>query len=243
MKKVAHLTCVHPRYDTRIFLKQCISLTNKYNVCLVVADGLGDAKESGIDIYDVGRSKGRLSRMALTTRKVYRKAVELKADIYQAHDPELLPVLYKLKKHGYKVIFDSHEDVPKMILSRIYIPKFLRSFISFAYKSYERSRLGRFDGVIGVNDNMVSRFQSLNINSIKLCNYAKMDEFPSIINEPPTNEKYVCFVGSMSHERGLPVIAEATTLLKKINCRIKLAGGFSSTPLRDLILGPKYSKN
>ena len=51
--KIAHLTCVHKRFDTRIFKKQCISLSKKdnYNVSLIVADGLGSTKHKNINIY------------------------------------------------------------------------------------------------------------------------------------------------------------------------------------------------
>jgi hypothetical protein len=41
--RTAHLTSVHPRTDTRIFLKECTSLASHgYAVSLVVADGKGD---------------------------------------------------------------------------------------------------------------------------------------------------------------------------------------------------------
>ncbi len=46
--KVAHLTSAHPRDDTRIFLKECCSLVaSGYSVSLLVADGKGDAQDSG----------------------------------------------------------------------------------------------------------------------------------------------------------------------------------------------------
>jgi len=41
MKNICHITTVHSRFDTRIFLKECISLTKLYKVFLIVADGLG----------------------------------------------------------------------------------------------------------------------------------------------------------------------------------------------------------
>ena len=41
--KVARLTSVHQRFDTRIFIKMCSSLVaNGYDVTLVVADGKND---------------------------------------------------------------------------------------------------------------------------------------------------------------------------------------------------------
>ena len=71
--KVCHLTSVHTRHDTRIFLKECQSLSsNGYKVSLVVSDGLGDEYKEGVNILDVGKNNsGRLSRFTITTRKVY----------------------------------------------------------------------------------------------------------------------------------------------------------------------------
>ena len=103
--KIVHLTSAHPRYDIRIFLKECCSLaTNGFSVSLIVADGKGDEQKNGIAIFDVGASKGRLDRMRNVTSRVFKKAVELDAEIYHLHDPELIPIGLKLKKLGKKVI-------------------------------------------------------------------------------------------------------------------------------------------
>ena len=88
--KIAHLTCVHKRFDTRIFKKQCISLSKKdnYNVSLIVADGLGSTKHKNINIYDVGLSKNRFNRVFISVQKIYLKALNLDCDIYHLHDPD-----------------------------------------------------------------------------------------------------------------------------------------------------------
>ena len=43
-RKIVHLTSVHTRYDTRIFVKESCSLSNHgYEVSIIVADGKGQA--------------------------------------------------------------------------------------------------------------------------------------------------------------------------------------------------------
>ena len=95
MKKlvnITHMTSVHTRYDTRIFVKECSSLAKieNFNVNLIVADGKGNELRSGIHIHDVGQSNGRINRVFKTAKRVLHKAIELDSDIYHFHDPELI---------------------------------------------------------------------------------------------------------------------------------------------------------
>ena len=79
MKKICHMTCVHKRYDTRIFMHECKSLAaNGFDVSLIVADGKGNEVKDGVKIYDVGSNKvGRLKRMTKIAKLVKEKAIEL----------------------------------------------------------------------------------------------------------------------------------------------------------------------
>ena len=57
--KIAHLTSVHPRYDTRILRKMCCSLTALGKVYLVCAEGKSNEVFKNEDIIDVGKSKNK----------------------------------------------------------------------------------------------------------------------------------------------------------------------------------------
>ena len=96
MKKninICHLTTAHHRNDVRIFKKECISLSKfGYKVFLIVADNLGGEIKDKIEIYDVGKSSGRFNRIFKTSRKIFKQAIELDADIYHLHDPELMAI-------------------------------------------------------------------------------------------------------------------------------------------------------
>lgn len=209
MARVVHLTSVHPRDDIRVFLKECRSLALRgHDVTLVVADGRGDELRDGVTITDVGRSAGRLDRVFRATRWVYRKALELDADIYHLHDPELLPVGLKLKRRGKKVVFDAHEDVPKQILGKHYLPPRVRRILSWGVAHFERYACARFDGVVTATPYIRDKFLAINPRSIDVNNFPMLGELESAVSwDAKANE--VCYVGSIAQIRGIKELVRA----------------------------------
>ena len=130
MLKVCHLSSVHTTFDTRIFHKECVSLTKKYEVHLVIP-AEKDEMVNNVLIHHIDNVKtSRFKRMTSRVWQVYKKAVDVNAELYHFHDPELIPVGLLLKCTGKKVIYDIHEDVPKQIMSKEWIPILLRKFVS-----------------------------------------------------------------------------------------------------------------
>ena len=223
---IAHLTSVHHRFDTRIFIKECQTLAKAgYDVSLVVADNHGDDIQSGIRIYDVGTTSNRLHRILKTTKNVFQKARSLNADIYHLHDPELIPIGLKLKKLGKRVIFDSHEDFPKQILGKTYLNKTIRNALGWSLTQYEMWSCKKFDAIIAATPFIRNKFLSFDCNSIDINNFPIQEELTSD-RDWSYKDKNICYIGDISKIRGIQEMVKAMSFVTS-GARLQLGGKFS----------------
>lgn len=214
--KIVHLTSVHPRYDTRIFFKECIALKNMIDCefSLIVADNLGNEVKDGINILDVGKVNGRINRFINTTKNILNKALEIDGDIYHFHDPELIPIGLKLKKKGKKVIFDIHENIALQILDKDYIPNFLRKIISNLYRKYEVMNLNKFDALVLAEHSYSNYYEKLNKNIEIILNMPDIEPLKEFISEE-RNKNEIFYIGGISNNRGYDVTIDALKILKE----------------------------
>lgn len=200
-KKVCHVTSAHPRYDVRIFHKECKSLANNgFDVTLLVNDNLPNESIDGVKIVSTQmKPKNRYERMVKSKMKIKTLMLEIDADIFHFHDPELLPEAAWIKKKGKKVIFDFHEDVSQQILFKTWIPGKLRKTVSSIYKSYEKNKAKSFDAIVTVTPKFVERLKMINPNTIMVTNYPIITKENNKNNEVPKN-KAICFAGGISSQ-------------------------------------------
>jgi len=225
--KVCHITTVHPRTDTRIFIKECISLAKNYEVHLIVADGKKDNIVDKVHIHDIGlRQTSRIKRLRIDSDKALKRAISINCDIYHFHDPELISVGEKLKKAGKKVIYDVHEDLPRQIYSKPYLKNWIKPILSRIIEWKENKAAKKFDYIITATSHIRNRFLKINKNSIDINNYPVLGEFYS--SNWNLKQNKVCYIGGITEVRG---IKEMVSALEFNDAKLVLAGTFDDPNL------------
>ena len=232
--KVCHITSAHPDGDVRIFHKECVSLAEEgYDVSLVIPN-TESRIENGVKIVSfIYKPSSRLSRFTKSVNLAYKKALELDADIYHLHDPELLRIAVKLKNKGKKVIYDAHEDLPRQILSKKYLKPIVRKLISSRIEKYENKVAKKLDVIVTATPFIRDRFLKVNPRTTDINNFPIIKELLFDFEYDQKKGNKICYVGGITTVRGINELLEA---LEGAECSLLLAGAFLEDGLRDSII-------
>jgi glycosyltransferase involved in cell wall biosynthesis len=231
MKKVLLLSSIHPALDPHIFRIAKTLTKNGYKVTLV-AQHKKEEEIEGVKIIGLSEPKNRFCRFLFLTKKVYKIALEQKADVYHFHDPDLLPWMWLLKKKTKtKLIYDVHEDYPELILTREWIPKILKIPLSIFFNWFEKCISKSFDFIIAATPYIASRFKNHNVVYIG-ANFPDLEIFNSLENskfQKTKSEPFILiYAGGLEKIRGIKEIVEALSMVNpKYNIKLKLFGKFS----------------
>jgi len=223
---VVHLTTVHAPSDTRIFFKECRSLAQAgMDVTMVVPAEKAGVVHS-VRIEPLPRPRARLSRMTRTVWSAFWKALRLKAGLYHLHDPELLPVGLLLRAWGKHVIYDVHEDVPKDVLSKPYLPLWSREIVGRAAKLAEDVAVGYLSAVVAATPSIYKRFHTMNTRTVMVRNFPIPEELSNGHSMLwCKRDSAVAYIGGITGLRGIREMIRAMGLLPDaLDAKLEIAG-------------------
>jgi glycosyltransferase involved in cell wall biosynthesis len=233
---VMHLTSSHWAADARVFHKECRSLSNAGYRTILIAPYTQDDVIHGVDVRALPLTH-RWRRVLLSPLRVYRKALRQPTDCYHIHDPELLPIALLLKWQNKRVIYDAHEDLPRTLLSKPYLPKWLHQPMMWLTERLENFAARRCDAIVAATPNIAQRFDKLHLDTRVVGNFPRLEELAPAADRPWSKRRNsVVYLGSITRDRGVRDLVEAMGLVPAhFGARLKLAGFFHDQDLRNEI--------
>lgn len=240
--KIAHITNVHPRGDTRIRIKEVGSITTMLGepVALLVQDGKGDCVEEDgkIRVLDTGpQPSGRLARMTVGVYRMWRAVRSLRPRLVHFHDPELIPLGLMLKCFGHTVVYDVHEDLPRQVLTKYWLPAFVRRPVSWSVSVMEWLAVRVFDAIVSVTPKIAERFphrKTVIVQNFPIQSELVITEDVPYKQRPP----HFAYIGGMTRIRGIHEMIDAlkyTDRSREDDILLRLAGTFQPLSLRSEI--------
>lgn len=231
--EVVIMSSVHSADDIRINLKEARSLARSGIRVALAAPGLSQLPPTErLQIITTARHKSRSIRMFRGTYDIFAAALRSGAKVCHFHDPELIPYGILLKLLGRKVIYDVHEDVPKQILAKDWIPRYLRKPIANCAQIAETVASSIFDGIVAATPSIARKFPARKTFTIQ--NFPLQSEI--MVSEPHEGLKVksLVYVGGISRTRGLFTMLEAVRLINGTQTvALHLAGRFTPPTLEE----------
>jgi glycosyltransferase involved in cell wall biosynthesis len=175
--------------------------------------------------------------MTVTAWHIYRVAIEENGDIYHIHDPELLLIAIVLRLRGKRVVYDVHEDLPRQIDGKPWIPRGLRKPVALVAEVCERITAACCSGVVAATPTIARRFRGS--TTVIVRNFPMLDEW-AVVGCPAYDKRpvRVVYVGAITELRGgIEMVKAMERLPQSLGAELWLAGLFSSPMFEECLAG------
>jgi glycosyltransferase involved in cell wall biosynthesis len=227
LRRILHVTTVHPPFDGRIFGMEAKSLAAAgFDVTLATTVAAGGERD-GIHVLPLGEIQNASRRSERAIRNVRAlRCMRDPYDIVHIHDPELLLAAGVAQAlFGRRIVYDVHEYYDEKFgggdVTASWIPKHLLGFVRTAYRSAEGSVLPRAAGVVVVHEAMLERYRRL----LPADRIAVVQNFPNFTNAEvaaarraasPLGVPYIIHTGGASKDRVFDVVVAAAERLRAL---------------------------
>jgi glycosyltransferase involved in cell wall biosynthesis len=225
--RVAILTSVHRWNDTRVLVRQATALAEAgYDVVLgAVGDQERPFQWGRVAVEPMPRRPpaGRWRNWWSLASLVRRHG----ASIVHVHDPELFPLAILFRLTGRRAICDVHENIAEQVLHKDWIPRPLRSPLSFVLRVLQRALPRLANAVILAEDSYVRDFPNR-------ANVTVIHNFPVL--PPSSKQDYasdvlrLVYVGDVRRVRGIDEYVRMVDGLARLGIPVELrvVGSFAS---------------
>lgn len=229
--KVCFLTSARRHDDTRIYYREAVTLHKAgYDVVIICPDcQTTDSQGIKFRLADVDRSK-HWKKLFLNPFRVLGRAIDENASVYHFHDPELCLTGFFLKLFGKKVVYDVHEDTPRALLAKSWVPAPLRGIISKLFEGFELLLSLTFDGIVASAEVVAKRFPRR--KTITVGNFPEVAEFPSVIPDFEKRGHIACMIGTIQEDRGIYDVLDSARYL---DYPILLTGEYASEQVQQRV--------
>jgi glycosyltransferase involved in cell wall biosynthesis len=242
--RIVHLTSAHAEWDVRIFHKECRSLARAGYEVIALGNHACNNIIDGVRLRGLGWSSGRIQRMTVKLFGMCGEAFRAAGDLYHLHDPELLIVGLFLRAAGKRVVYDIHEDLPRTVLFKAYVPKPLRKPLMWIVERVENAAAKRMSGLVAATPMLADRFCPIHSNTAVVNNFVIVDEFTSSTSlDWKARDPAVTYIGGISEGRGIREMLAAMDLLPRtLGAKLDLGGWFCEEALwTDLAATPQWA--
>jgi glycosyltransferase involved in cell wall biosynthesis len=219
--KVCHLSPIENGRDSRAYVRQALPTTSYgLSTSIVGPHGLRDSIQK-VQFIPLAKSRSRALRMLRASKGVFR-ALRQKADIYHVHNPENIPAGLLLKLLFRKrVVYDSREDFPAMMLNKTYLSPGLRKLAQKAVFKAEQLAANYFDGFVTADAGTLRPHAKYG-RSRKLVfyNLPNLEFFPKPVGGDKPFD--LVYRGGLSERAGTFVLLDAVRLLADEGLRTSL---------------------
>lgn len=237
--RICHLSTVHPADDTRVFWREAAGLAQRGFRVMLIARSDRDGMRHGVRIVALPTYRSRIVRMSIGVTRALRLAWRARADIYHAHDPELIPALALLRLAGRRVVYDAHELLSRQVRSKRYLPRPVRRPMVGAVRALEWF-VGRVvHRVVTVSEACAAVFPAGKVSIV--ANYPELATFAAPAAhrgdaDRTAGQRPVVFgyLGGLTASRGAAQLVDAVRIVAaSAPVRLRIVGSISPRSLEE----------
>ncbi len=165
----------------------------------VIAPSSPEGPIDGVSFVNVpSATGGRLRRTIFDSAHLLRVLIRHRADVYQFHDPQLLPIGLFLRCLGRCVVYDVYENVRDDVRTKPYLPKLARPVLSAIASGLEWLVGRTASRVITATPSLATQFPPAKTTVVH--NYPIIDELDAdfTLDEYLARRPHGVYVGAMT---------------------------------------------